>query len=53
MKFKIAIVLLLFLFSCSDSSHEFEWYKGTFNDALYEVSNQKDKILFLDFYSDN
>ena len=51
MKFKIAIVLLLLFLSCSDS--KFEWYQGTLDNALNELADEKNKILFLDFYSDN
>tara|TARA_B100001013_G_C24429703_1_gene371239 strand:+ start:515 stop:670 length:156 start_codon:yes stop_codon:yes gene_type:complete len=51
MNIRIIIVLLLLLLSCSDN--KFSWYDGTFDNALNQVSTQKDKILFLDFYSDN
>ena len=47
----VLIILLILTVSCTQESYI--WYNGSFADALSEVSNDKGKILFLDFYSDN
>ena len=42
--------LIIILFSCSDKKSNYPWSNLTFNEAL---DLKTDKILFLDFYSDN
>ena len=47
----ILVALLLLLSSCAKETYE--WYDGNISEALSEISVTNDKILFLDFYSDN
>ena len=47
----ILVALLLLLSSCTKESYV--WYDGNISEALSEISAKNDKILFLDFYSDN
>jgi len=49
MIFRIFIFLLLS--SCTKESYQ--WYNGSIAKALSKISNEPEKILFLDFYSEN
>ena len=44
------ISLMIILFSCSDKKSNYPWSKLTFDEVL---SLKSDKIIFLDFYSEN
>ena len=44
------ISLIIILFSCSDKKSNYPWSELTFDEVL---SLKSDKIIFLDFYSDN
>jgi len=45
------ILIFLLLSSCTKESYQ--WYSGSIDEALSKISNDSNKILFLDFYSDN
>jgi len=47
----ILVFLLLVISSCAKDSYV--WYDGNISEALSQVSLDSEKILFLDFYSDN
>ncbi len=44
------ISLIIILFSCSDKKSNYPWSSLTFDEVL---ALKTDKIIFLDFYSDN
>jgi len=47
----ILVFLLLVISSCAKDSYV--WYDGNISEALSQISLDSEKILFLDFYSDN
>jgi hypothetical protein len=50
MKKIFLLTLSVILFSCSDNKSNYPWSELSYNEVL---SLNTDKIIFLDFYSDN
>ena len=47
---KILAIVFIFFYSCS--SENYVWYDGSLDDAIELISESKDKLIMLDFYSD-
>ncbi len=47
---KILAIVFIFFYSCS--SENYVWYGGSLDDAIELISESKDKLIMLDFYSD-